>query len=414
MMGPEDNNSEDIPSLDGESQSQSTESSLTGPMGISKAAHITDQNAPIDPPSDFDVDKALSGMLMGLSLETRLTIEEEIHGVRSERQESTDFLEEKLREFDRVLFSKKTSLGEGKRSNHQSRHRKFLLRNVIRVFGDRANSSSSSGTIGNPDGNANGCYLNDPNVRLRFLRSESFDVQKAVERMICFLEFTSELYGEFVAERPISVTDFSKQEEYFLRHSRSQYLPFRDRSGRRVQIGVGSINFNIPAYIRFKIIMLLQWVISEDVETQRKGIIIVLWAFDEQTESSNSSSVATAQKNPSGTQEASDLENEHNWENIRKSITNDTYSYFQKYNNSSPVRIAGIHQLYKDTPLNRALSALYVCYGLKKEQWKLYRCHFGKCFAARPIIFILECGWYSNASICCSRSFFRGRNRAPL
>lgn len=132
--------------------------------------------------------------------------------------------------------------------------------------------------------------------------------------------------------------------------------------------------------------MLLQWVVSEDVETQRKGIVIVLWPFDEQRESSNSSSTTIAQKKLNGTQEASDPENEHNWENIRQGITKDTSSYFQKYNNSSPVRIAGIHQFYKDTPLNRALSALYVFYGLKKEQWSLYRAHFGKHFTTRRLI----------------------------
>lgn len=365
-----------MPSLDGESQS--TESSLNGMPAMSKAAYSCDQNAPIDPPSDFDVDKALSGMLMGLSLETRLTIEEEIHGVRSEREESPDFLEEKLKEFDRILFTIKSTLGQEQRSNHRNSHRKFLLRNVIRVYGDDTKEKNAKSTLDKPETNTNDCYLNDPHVRLRFLRSESFDVGKAVERIICFLEFTSELYGEFVAERPISVTDFSKQEEYCLRHSRSQYLPFRDRSGRRVQVGVGSINFNIPAYIRFKIIMLLQWVVSEDIETQRKGIVIVLWPFDEQTESSNSSSTTIAQKKLNGAQEASDPENEHNWENIRQSITKDTSSYFQKYNNSSPLRIASIHQFYKDTPLNRALSALYVFYGLKKEQWSLYRAHFGE------------------------------------
>ena len=229
-MGPEDNNSECVPSLDGESQS--TESTLTGLPTMSKAAYSCDQNAPIDPPSDFDVDKALSGMLMGLSLETRLTIEEEIHGVRSEREESTDFLEMKLQEFDRVIFSKKSTLGEEKRSNHRNSHRQFLLRNVLRIYRDGTKDNNGETALDNPETNTNDCYLNDPHVRLRFLRSESFDVGKAVERMICFLEFASELYGEFVAERPISVTDFSKQEEYFLRHSRSQYLPFRDRSGQ--------------------------------------------------------------------------------------------------------------------------------------------------------------------------------------
>ncbi len=405
-MEPEDNNSECVPSLEGESQS--TESTLNGlpASSMSKAAYSCDQNAPIDPPSDFDVDKALSGMLMGLSLETRLTIEEEIHGVRSEREESPDFLDEKLQEFDRVLFTMKSTLGQEQRSNQRNSHRKFLLRNVIRVYRDDTKANDSKTTLDDPEANINDCYLNDHHVRLRFLRSESFDVGKALERMICFLEFTSELYGEFVAERPISVTDFSKQEEYFLRHSRSQYLPFRDRSGRRVQVGVGSINFNIPAYIRFKIIMLLQWVVSEDVETQRKGIVIVLWPFDEQTEPSNSSGTTIAQKKLNGAQEASDPENEHNWENIRQSITKDTSSYFQKYNNSSPVRIASIHQFYKDTPLNRALSALYVFYGLKKERWSLYRAHFGKPFTTRRRI-ALFCTFCTFCTFCSglTRSF---------
>jgi len=366
-MSPEAMGNEDPPSLDGESQS--TLSSLPSTSLPPPSEVATDQHVPIEnPPSDFDVDKALSGMLMGLSLETRLTIEEEIHGVISEKEESPTFLEEKLQEFDRLLMDKKTKLDCKQNLGEHDAQRRFLLRNVISTHG---NNNTNAATPNN-----NSCYLNDPNVRLRFLRSESFDVPKAVERMICFLQFTSELYGDFVAERPISVSDFSKQEDYFLRHSRSQYLPFRDRSGRRVQIGVGSINFNYPAHIRFKIMMLLQWVVSEDIETQRKGIVIVLWPFDEQTETTNTTTVAASPK--VGTQTASDPDNEHNWENIRQKITNDTYSYFQKYNNSSPVRVASIHQFYEDTPLNRALSALYVFYGLRKEHWSLYRCHFGE------------------------------------
>jgi hypothetical protein len=109
------------------------------------------------------------------------------------------------------------------------------------------------------------CYLNDPNIRLRFLRSEFFDSQKAVERFVLYLEFIQELFGNFVAERPISVNDFndtnttnnnsndnlkkstkikkeksqkrkdieqeSSTEMKALLNSRLQYLPFRDRSG---------------------------------------------------------------------------------------------------------------------------------------------------------------------------------------
>ena len=55
-----------------------------------------------------------------------------------------------------------------------------------------------------------------------------------------FLKFTSELFGDFVAERPIQIFDFdTKKEQITLQNSRLQYLPFRDRSGRRVFVGVG-------------------------------------------------------------------------------------------------------------------------------------------------------------------------------
>jgi len=338
-MSPDD--SDDLPNLESDSQS-SSQSSSQAPSDVKTLE---------EPPSDFDIDKALSTELMGLSLETRLAIEEEIHGVVCEREESPAFLDKKLEEFDRLLNAKK--------QDSEKTHLGLLLRNVIRTHGEARDANTNL--------SASNCYLNDPHTRLRFLRSESFDVPESINRLICFLEFTSELYGDFVADRPIALSDFSKEEEYFLRHSRSQYLPFRDRSGRRVQVGVGSINFNIPAHIRFKIIMFLQWVASEDVETQRKGIVIILWPFDEHTEAAT----MVAEKNEED-------ENERNWRKIRRGITNETTVYFEKYNNSIPVRVASIQQYLQDTPFFRAMSALYVFYGLRKRYWSLYRAHFGQ------------------------------------
>ena len=284
-------------------------------------------------------------------------------------EESLDFLNKKLEEFDSILFAKKTKLEREQKQDEESARRRFLLQNVIQTHGKNKNKDKDKEDSNDDSNNTtNVCYLNDPHVRLRFLRSQSFDVSKSVERMICFLEFTSELYGDYVADRPISVSDFSPQEEYWLRHSRSQYLPFRDRSGRRVQVGVGSINFNIPDYVRFKIILLLQWVVTEDVDTQRKGIVLILWPFDEQTEGTMAlSSPDTISSN------------ERNWENMRLKVTKNTASLFQKYNNSSPVRIVSIHHFFRDTPFFRYMSALYLCFGLKKEHWAIYRVHFGEC-----------------------------------
>jgi len=78
------------------------------------------------------------------------------------------------------------------------------------------------------------CYINERKFRLRFLRCELFNVQKAAERFIKYLDFVAEVYGEYALQRPICMSDFSREEMSFLREGRWQVLPYRDRSGRRI------------------------------------------------------------------------------------------------------------------------------------------------------------------------------------
>ena len=96
-------------------------------------------------------------------------------------------------------------------------------------------------------------------------------VTKAVQQFVDFLEYTSELFGDFVAERPIRLSDLNtRKEEVTLHNSRNRCLPLRDRSGRRVFVGVGSCDFDLDGFLRFKIIMYLHWVASEDVTTTKE------------------------------------------------------------------------------------------------------------------------------------------------
>mmetsp|Transcript_12545 Transcript_12545/g.26405 ORF Transcript_12545/g.26405 Transcript_12545/m.26405 type:complete len:541 (+) Transcript_12545:151-1773(+) len=282
-----------------------------------------------NPPQGFRVSKELSGAILNLNFDDRLAIEEEIHGVRCGAVEETpELLERSLFEFDEQLNTIKEEDPD-----------KALLRNVTRV-------SSHNPTVTE-------CYLNDPDIRLRFLRCECFAVDKAVRRLISFLEFTSDLFGDYVAERPIQLSDFNtKDEELALQNSRNQFLPFRDRSGRRILAGVGSCDFHLDYRLRYKILMYMHWVASEDVESQRKGIVIVAWLFDEDGE-------------------------QNIWETkIRPRLRKRVRSYHQKQNNSLPLREAGIHHCVLDTPMFHVLSSMYV-FGLDPHHRTLYKKHVG-------------------------------------
>jgi hypothetical protein len=284
-----------------------------------------------DPPSNFSVEAALSESLSKLSYGDRLDIEEEIHGVKCRAtNETPDLIQLTLAVFDDQVNLKK--------ENNPSIN---VLRNVVRISA-YTNSSGKSR-----------CYLNDPAMRLRFLRCERFDVDKAIQRLIDFLEFMSELFGDFVAERSVQLSDFSDKEEALLMQSRNQYLPFRDSNGRRVLTGIGNCNFHMELRLRYKILMYLHWVVSEDVETQIKGIAIICWPFDEAKDDT--------------------------WEyDIRPVMQSPISDYHKRHINGLPVRVTSWQHYYEDTAHFRFLASVYVFYVVRHSPYRsVYKIHFG-------------------------------------
>eukprot|EP00536_Pseudo-nitzschia_multiseries_P002466 jgi/Psemu1/283735/fgenesh1_pg.33_\ len=124
-------------------------------------------------------------------------------------------------------------------------------------------------------------YVNTLDFRMRFLRAELFDARKAAVRLIKFLEIVMEMYNgdQELLRRPIGLADLkTKQEKDFLKLGNTQLLPFRDRSGRRVIAMVPDLSSKLPnARLRFKIILYLWLVASENEETQKKGVVMVIW-----------------------------------------------------------------------------------------------------------------------------------------
>lgn len=324
-----------------------------------------------DPPSHFSIENSLSAELLKLSFDDRVAIQEEIHGVRCLATEETpQLIDDKLVEFDNQLMAMKLELQQKEKKSNGGQFEKgsvgrkqnHVLRNVECIAEIRRQQQQQQQQTNGVGGS--GCYLNDPKTRLRFLRCETFDVPKAVKRFVKFLELNTELFGDYAAERPIRISDFNnRKEEVTLQNSRNQYLPFRDRSGKRVFVGVGNCDLNIDFDLRYKIMMYLHWVASEDVETQQKGVVIVAWPSNE-----------------------NDVSGEVDWEKSIRPQLNQRLRYLQmKMDEAMPLRVTSQQAYYKDTPFFHALSTLYYI-GMDSHSRTLYKPHYGENIELRYML----------------------------
>lgn len=189
-------------------------------------------------------DTLLSKELMRLSFRDRNNISEEVHGVRSvEVEENSNVRKDGLKKLQYEL-------------------------ELLPPSDKAAFEESQTFPV---------TYVNDPDFRLRFLRAELFDAKKAAMRMACYLNLARELFGTDALKRPLRLTDFkSKEEKSCLRSGLVQLLPYRDRSGRRVMVILSDM-MSHNHITRVKIFLYLLTVAAECEESQRKGVIFVMW-----------------------------------------------------------------------------------------------------------------------------------------
>lgn len=155
----------------------------------------------------------LSQEMMNLSMNDRNDIQEEIHGVKClAMEESPEYLEAALRELAYTIDE--------------------LTPNYEKQAYLQSQQPPQNGP--NRDYRSYPTYVNEADFRLRFLRCELFDIRKAAQRMLKFLDIAKELFGVYALRRPIRLSDFSKEEIRYMKKGRYQVLPNRDRSGRRV------------------------------------------------------------------------------------------------------------------------------------------------------------------------------------
>mmetsp|Transcript_25304 Transcript_25304/g.59233 ORF Transcript_25304/g.59233 Transcript_25304/m.59233 type:complete len:293 (-) Transcript_25304:979-1857(-) len=194
------------------------------------------------------VNDLLSKELLDLSMKDRTVIQEEIHGVNCLAiEESQKIMESVLSELMIILENDEII----------QPHRKEAYR--------RSQQLAKS-------------HVNDDSFRLRFLRFTLFDIRKAAEKIVNFLEIVSDLFGEFTLERAVRLSDFDSWELKFLREGEIQLMPYRDRSGRRILVVMNPLMPRDLEYsrLRSKILLYTLWVAGEDVDVQRKGLVTLV------------------------------------------------------------------------------------------------------------------------------------------
>lgn len=131
-----------------------------------------------------------------------------------------------------------------------------------------------------PDGTkATSAFVNSDDFRLRFLRAELFDASRAAKRMAKFLDVVVDFFGDVGLYRPIKLADLTAEDMKGTRGGLGQWLPYRDRHGRRVFFATMNEKMEELSQ-RFRLKMLCYMLYTHgtnDVELQQKGVVIVLW-----------------------------------------------------------------------------------------------------------------------------------------
>eukprot|EP00533_Pseudo-nitzschia_delicatissima_P009889 CAMPEP_0116087644 /NCGR_PEP_ID=MMETSP0327-20121206/5468_1 /TAXON_ID=44447 /ORGANISM="Pseudo-nitzschia delicatissima, Strain B596" /LENGTH=598 /DNA_ID=CAMNT_0003578715 /DNA_START=114 /DNA_END=1910 /DNA_ORIENTATION=- len=186
-------------------------------------------------------------------------------------------------------------------------------------------------------------YIHTREFRLRFLRADLFDAKRAANRLVTCLQTMCLLYGPYALERPIRLSDFSKKELKVFNAGRIQLLPYRDRGGRRVAVGIPSQKHNLHNPVtRAKIHFYLWWVASKSVETQRKGVVVV--TFHNPAISDATPSSATTESVSSA------IDRDEDFEEIRGLPSLRFAKIYVMARRGMPIRVVAFHTCTPDTP----------------------------------------------------------------
>jgi hypothetical protein len=83
--------------------------------------------------------------------------------------------------------------------------------------------------------------LRNNQFRIIFLRAEEYDIDKAAQRFVNYLDVFYNFFGTKALMRPIYYNDLEKNDQTHVREGVHQLLPCRDRTGRRIMTRIGNM-----------------------------------------------------------------------------------------------------------------------------------------------------------------------------
>lgn len=200
---------------------------------------ITSNANPVVTASDMDA--LVAQQMAELSLGEREKVYYDIHGVSDQVEETAELIEEKLQEFDEQLRQLETS-------SQAAAYR-------------QAKSLDPT-------------YVNDPHLRLSFLRADLFQASEAAARYIKHFQTKLDLFGPDLLCSNITQDDLPPETLDALYSGLVQYLPLRDRAGRLVHVSLYHPD-EISLQAKLQRTFYMGMVSNEDEETQRKGMFLV-------------------------------------------------------------------------------------------------------------------------------------------
>lgn len=140
--------------------------------------------------------------------------------------------------------------------------------------------ASQPGMLLNPTTSNNLAATATPSLTLQCLRADLFDAKRAAQRLIGFLQFAYELFGEVGLERPIAWSDLEStggREAELLEQGTIQFLPVRDKSGRRINFQMGDFAPEESVTTRMRCVFYIMQCLAEDEESQKLGTVAILY-----------------------------------------------------------------------------------------------------------------------------------------
>ena len=224
----------------------------------------------IDEVVPSDVDKLLLGELQELSSADRCKVQEEIHGVSTcaiEEDEEKVIegllnLEEQIRAIRREVLLGADRLSSDGRSYDEA------------MWACLGVEEESAGPSLNNEKRMLYLYIFHKDFRLKFLRADLYDARKAAHRYLRCLECLLKYYGSYALQRPLMYEDLGKECQDAAKTGFVQILPSRDRAGRLVVVCQPTTKATSMSTI-VKLFTYVFQVVSEDIETQKRGAIFV-------------------------------------------------------------------------------------------------------------------------------------------